>query len=264
MVAKPVLTDQDYGGVSRQMNLPAPASAAEPATKGYVDSAVEGLAWKDSVRVRAPANVNLAAPGANLDGIAMAANDRFLAPAQTAPAENGIYIWNGAAVPATRALDANTAAELEQAVVTVEEGTSADATFRQTAINFALGADPIAFDAFGTAAAPASEASAGIAEIATQAEADAGADDARIITPLKLANWSGRARRAAGLIGDGAALVFPLDHNLGTRDVTVSVYRNSGVFDDATCGVERTTINRVTLTFSAAPAANSLRVVVTA
>ena len=51
----------------------------------------------------------------------MVAADRFLAKNQTAPAENGIYIWNGAAVAATRALDANTAAELEQAIVTVED-----------------------------------------------------------------------------------------------------------------------------------------------
>lgn len=36
----------------------------------------------------------------------------------------------------------------------------------------------------------ASEAAAGIAEIATQAETDAGTDDARFVTPLKLANYS--------------------------------------------------------------------------
>lgn len=36
---------------------------------------------------------------------------------------------------------------------------------------------------------PATETQAGIAEIATQAETDAGTDDARIVTPLKLANF---------------------------------------------------------------------------
>jgi hypothetical protein len=38
----------------------------------------------------------------------------------------------------------------------------------------------------------ASETVKGIAELATQAETDAGVDDFRIVTPKKLANWSGR------------------------------------------------------------------------
>lgn len=37
----------------------------------------------------------------------------------------------------------------------------------------------------------AAEGTAGVAEIATQAETDAGTDDTRIVTPLKLANYSG-------------------------------------------------------------------------
>jgi hypothetical protein len=38
----------------------------------------------------------------------------------------------------------------------------------------------------------ATETVKGIAELATQAETDAGVDDSRIVTPKKLANWSGR------------------------------------------------------------------------
>lgn len=46
-----------------------------------------------------------------------------------------------------------------------------------------------AIDAFVTAAiGSASEANAGIAEVATQAETNAGTDDGRIVTPLKLRN----------------------------------------------------------------------------
>lgn len=37
----------------------------------------------------------------------------------------------------------------------------------------------------------ATESVAGVAEIATQAETDAGTDDSRFVTPLKLTNWSG-------------------------------------------------------------------------
>ena len=113
----------DFGNARRIVNLPNPASAQEPATRAYVDSAVEGLAWKDSCRVATQGNINLSSPGATIDGITMASGDRVLVRAQTTQSQNGIYIWNGSAVAMTRALDANTADELEQATTTVEEGT---------------------------------------------------------------------------------------------------------------------------------------------
>ena len=50
--------------------------------------------------------------------------------------------------------------------------------------------------------AASTEGATGVAELATQAETDAGADDTRIITPLKLANFS-------GLGGGGDTLVKP-------------------------------------------------------
>ena len=76
---KPILSDLDFGNVARILNLLDPTLAQHPATKAYVDSLVEGLAWKDSARVASVATINLAAPGANIDGVAMVANDRFIA-----------------------------------------------------------------------------------------------------------------------------------------------------------------------------------------
>jgi hypothetical protein len=263
-MARQVLADLDFNNAARITNLPDPNAAQQPATKAYVDNAVEGLAWKDSVRVATQANVNLAAPGANVDGIAMAANDRVLVRAQTAPAENGIYVWNGAATPMTRSGDASTAAELEQAITTVEEGTSAAASYRQTSINFALDAGAVTWTTFGTGAGAASEGTAGIAELATQAETDTGTDDARIVTPLKLATWSGRKRKAIATIGDAAATAFNIDHNFNTRDATVEVYRNSGNYDTVLPDITRPTVNRVTVTFAAAPALNAFNVVILA
>ncbi len=259
-----VNADLDFGGVSRILNLPTPSSATEPATRGYVDSAIEGLAWKDSVRVATQSNINLSSPGATIDGITMAVNDRVLVRSQTTASENGIYVWNGAAVAMTRALDASTAAELEQAVVTVEEGTSAGATFRQTAVNFTLDTDPVQWTSFGTSAPAATETTAGIAEIATQSETDAGTDDQRIVTPLKLANWSGRIRKYTTNIGDGSATQYTVTHNLNTRDVHVAVYRNSGNYDEVFVDIEHTTVNAVTIRFSSAPSSNAFRVVVLA
>lgn len=261
-MSKPILSDQDFGGTARILNLPDPTLAQHPATKNYVDGAVEGLSWKDSVRVASIANINLAAPGANIDGIAMAANDRFLAKDSTSAIDNGIYIWNGAATPATRALDANVFAELEAATVMVEEGTNAGTNWRQTQTNGVIGVNNVAFTIVLPGAPQATETQTGIAEIATNAETDTGTDDTRIVTPKKLKESKLFNKSFSATIGDGAATSFNIDHNLNTRDVIVRVCKTSGNYDDVECDITRPTVNRVTVTFAAAPALTSLRAVI--
>jgi hypothetical protein len=261
-MAKKIFTDFDFQSVSKVTNLPSPSSAGDAAPKSYVDSLVEGLAWKDSCRVSTQANLDLSNPGATIDGITMASQDRVLVRAQSTASENGIYVWNGSAVALTRSLDASTFAELEQAVTTVEEGTSAATTWRQDQINGTIGSSSISWVAFGTSAPSASESTAGIAELATQAETDTGTDDARIITPQKLANWSGRLRKVSSNVGDGSATSYTVTHNLNTRDVLVRVFPNSGQYDDVEVDVQRTGVNTVAVVFATAPASNAYRVVV--
>lgn len=261
-MARKFLTDLDFNSVSKVINLAAPSGTGDAATKGYVDSLVEGLAWKDSCRVATQANLNLSSPGATIDGITMASGDRVLVRSQTTTADNGIYVWNGSAVVMTRALDASTFPELEQAVTTIEEGTSAGTTYRQDQVNGTLGTSTISWVTFGTSAPAASETTAGIAEIATQAETDAGTDDARIVTPLKLATWSGRLRKVSSSVGDGSATSYTVTHNLNTRDVIVRVFPNSGNYDDVEVDVQRTSVNAVAVVFASAPASNAYRVVV--
>lgn len=255
------LQDIDFGTVAKIINLPAPVNPNDAVRLADLNSAVEGLAWKDSVLVSTQANISLASPGATVDGITMVAGDRMLVRAQTAGAENGIYVWNGAAVAATRSLDASTAAELEQAITTVEEGTSAGATFRQTAVNFTLGTTSVAWTLFGTSVPAASETTAGISELATQAETDAGTDDLRIVTALKLANHSGKKLKYVTTVGDGAATQYTVTHNLGTRDLTVQVYRTATPWDTVGVDVERTSTTTATVRFSAAPASGAYTVV---
>ena len=256
-----VKTNLDFGGVAKPVNLPDPSSAQDAATKAYVDSAVEGLAWKDSCRVATQSNVTLSSPGSTIDGVTMATNDRVLVRNQSTASQNGIYVWNGAASAMTRAPDASTSAELEQAVTTVEEGTDAGTTWRQTAVNFTLDSGSVSWSAFGTGVSAASETTAGIAEIATQAETDTGTDDARIVTPLKLAAWSGRIRKYTSDFGDGSATQFDFTHNFNTEDVHVSVRQNSDD-SDVIVDVRRTSVNVVRVNVASAPASNALRVVI--
>ncbi len=261
-MAKRVLSDLDFASASRITNLLNPASAQEPATRAYVDSAIEGLAWKDSCRVASNgANINLASPGATIDGVTMVSGDRFLAKDQSTNSQNGIYIWNGASSAATRALDADTFNELEQAITPIEEGTAAGAQFRQTAVNGTIGSSAVLWTNFNTAAPAASTGTPGIAALATQAEVDAGAVTNKIITPETLAAWAGRIRKAAASIGDGSATAYVVSHNFNTRDVQVAVFHNS-TFDEVFCDVVHTGVNSVTLTFASAPATNAYRVVV--
>ena len=71
-MARSILTDFDFGSVSKILNLPSPSNNGDAATKAYVDSLVEGLAWKDSCRVGTQANLSLSSPGSTIDGVTLA------------------------------------------------------------------------------------------------------------------------------------------------------------------------------------------------
>ena len=261
-MARKFFTDLDLQSVSKVINVPTPSAAGDAVPKSYVDSAVEGLAWKDSARVGTQSNINLSSPGATIDGVTMASQDRVLVRNQSTQSQNGIYVWNGAAVAMTRSLDASTFAELEQAIITVEEGTDAGTTWRQTQINGTIDSSNVIWTSFAAAAPAASETTPGIAEIATQAEVDAGTDDLRIVTPLKLATWSGRIKKYSTNIGDGSATSYTITHSLNTRDVIIRVFPNSGNYDDVEVDVQRTSTTTATLIFATAPGVNAYRVVV--
>ncbi len=262
-MARAIYVDLDLLNVSRVLNLPDATTAQEPATLAQVRSFVEGLAWKDSVRVKTQGNIDLSAPGATIDGISMSAGDRVLVASQTTASQNGIYVWTGASTPATRALDASTFAELEAAVVGVEEGTDTGTQWRQTQVNGTIDTSNVVWTPFIAAIPLASETTAGRVELATQAETDAGTDDNRAITPLKLVTWSGKTKRYTSDLGDGSATSFTLTHNLGSRALQVQVYRNSGNYDEIECEVRRTSTSALTLLFTTAPSSNQFTAVVT-
>jgi hypothetical protein len=123
----------DFNGV-RLLNAANPVSGTDVATKTYVDNARAGISVKDPVRVAAQGNVNLASPGAEMDGVALVQGDRFLAPHQNTGTQAGIYIFNGPTTAATRAPDADDSGEvLDGSMLAVAEGTDAGRQYIQVA-----------------------------------------------------------------------------------------------------------------------------------
>lgn len=262
--------DLDFNGDSTCRNMVDPTSAQDGATKAYVDSVVHGLNWKDNVRAASTANVTVASPGASIDSVALAVSDRVLLKDQTDPIENGIYVWNGAATPMTRSADADTFPKLEAAVVRVDDEAVASnkgTRWRQTAVNGTVGVDDVTWQSDDTSVPNASETVAGVVEIATQAEVDAGTATGGTgaplaVTPETLDGWADKPLRYAASIGNGADTSLPVSHNLGTQDVVVEVYRNSGNYDKVLCEIRHTDVNTVTLLFTTAPTTNQYRVVI--
>jgi hypothetical protein len=110
-------------------NVQTPSATTDAANKSYVDGLIAGLNalfdHKGSVRAASTANVTISNPGtATFDGVTLSNGERILLKNQTAPAENGIYVFNGSGVAMTRATDMDAWAEVPGAVVIVEEGTT--------------------------------------------------------------------------------------------------------------------------------------------
>lgn len=143
---------------------PPPRSHVNPATetgikflnmRGYPDSSYDSRIFHvrveanqvpfrqlSAARVASGTNLNLTSPGASIDSRAMSAGNRVLVNAQTSLVENGLYVWNGASTPMTRASDADSAEEISGATVQVLEGTYAGAAWVQSLTVTTLGTDP--------------------------------------------------------------------------------------------------------------------------
>lgn len=93
----------------------------------------------------------------------------------------------------------------------------------------------------------------------------AGTGDPQDLTAAQVRTILGLQQTYSANVGDGASNTITLTHNLGTKDVTVQVYRNSTPWDTIGCTVERPTTNTVDLKFNgSAPASNAYRAVIQA
>lgn len=230
-----------------------------------MDAVARGLDWKDSVRAASTGNLTISGPGATIDGVTMAANDRFLAKDQTTASENGIYVWNGAAVAATRAVDADASVEVTSGMATtVTEGTVNDNRVYMitTADPITLGTTALAFSQLGgsssvyVAGNGLTESPAGTFNVGASTGITVAADTVAVDTAVV-------ARKFAANIGDGSATAITVTHNFGSRDVTVQVYSSATPWDQQIADITLPTVNTATITFATAPAANAFRAVVT-
>jgi phage-related tail fiber protein len=140
--------------VTGNWSFNAPVTVAQPvsdnhaATKLYVDNAITGLDFKQSVRVATTANITLSGTQ-TIDGIAVAVGDRVLVKNQSAAYQNGIYTV--AASAWARATDANENAEVTSGLyLFVEQGAENGSTgwVLSTANPITVGATNLTFTQF--------------------------------------------------------------------------------------------------------------------
>lgn len=233
------------------------------------------------------------------DGTTPSVNDRILVRLQTNQAQNGIYTLTTVGSGSTnwvltRATDFDTSTEIAGGDFTfVDNGTTlANTGWVNVDEVTTVGTDPIVFQQFSGAGTYT--ASNGVVLNGTVFSFDprtgyglqTGASGAEI----KLATTSGLnlssdlavgagngisvltntvaidstvvVSKYAANVGDGSATSYTITHNLGTRDVIVSVYEGSGSYAEVICDVNHATTNTITLLFSVAPTLNQYRVVV--
>lgn len=202
--------DQSMGGF-KLTNLGTPTLGTDAATKTYVDNAIAGLAWKDSVRVATTANIALSGL-LTIDTITLIAGDRVLVKNQSTASENGIYVAASGAW--TRATDADDPNELDGAAVFVEEGsTQANTMWTQTGdgATFAVNSVWVQFGATVSLTAGAGLLDTGgtwSVELATDPglEFDAGGDGGRLRAKVDTAGGLQRVAAGLGVLLDGDSL----------------------------------------------------------
>lgn len=143
-------------------NVADPSSNTHAANKQYVDNKIAGLSWKEEVRVATTANGTLAsafANGQSVDGQSLVTGDRILLKNQSAQAENGIYTVNVSGAP-TRATDADTTTDLNNATVSVTDGTvNGGLAYTQSTKNPTVGSSNIVWVVFGAGSAYSADGS---------------------------------------------------------------------------------------------------------
>lgn len=244
-----------------------PTDDQDAATKYYVDQAVQGLTWKVAANLLSTVNVALTGSTGTLNidtyGALGAADSgyRIVLTNQTTDTEDGIYVYNdnGTAYTLTRSTDANPYTELIGATIYIQEGTTkAGTSWSQSNHYLTSFAGQTWVQIAGVGIYTAGD---GIAITDNIISADAGTGIIVNGSGINIDTASVVTKYAAN-VGDATNTSYTITHNLGTKDVIVSVYDNSSPFAEVICDVQHTSTTAITLLFSVAPTSNQYRVVV--
>ena len=221
-----------------------PSATTDAANKAYVDNAVAGLAWKDSVRAATTANITLSAPQ-TIDGVSITAGQRVLVKNQSTGNQNGVYVC--AAGAWTRATDADTDTELQGMAVFVEEGSTQAGTAwtLSTDLPITVGTTTLTYAQFGGG----QTYTAGLGLVGTTTfDVGAGngitvAADAISVDPAVVVR-----KYAAALTG--TASPETVTHNLNTRDIHLLVYNGGSPYTAVEVDWDAATVNTATVRYN--------------
>jgi hypothetical protein len=249
------------------------------ATRAYVDAATAGLNVHQSVKAATTAALSgtvtyangSSGVGATLTlGTALTTldtsytlqnGDRILVKNQATAAHNGVYTWATGGTVLTRATDYDQTPEVDAGdFIFVEYGTvNNDTGWVQTASVTTIGTDAITFTQFSGAGTYLGGAGLTLDGNTFNVGAGTGitinADTVAIDTSVV-------ARKYSANVGDGSNTAYTLTHNLGVRDVQVTIYDNSAPYAEVVCDVEHTSTTTAVIRFSVAPTSNQYRVVI--
>ncbi|QLH52738.1 MAG: hypothetical protein CH6_0013 [Candidatus Kapaibacterium sp.] len=281
-------------------NLADPVNPTDAANKQYVDNAIQGIDAKASVRAATTANITLSGTQ-TIDGVSLSVGDRVLVKDQTTASQNGIYVvasgaWSRASDADTWAELVSAFVWVESGTQNGDTGwlctVDPGGTLGTTAVTWVqfTGAGQInagngLSKTGNTLDVNVDNSSIEIVSDTLRVK-DGGITEEKIANgavnlatkvtgTLPISNGGTGATTAAGAranlgatgkyattIGDGSTTNFVVNHNLGTMDVVVQIYRNSSPYDVVLTDVEITNANSVTIRFAVAPSSNQFRVVV--
>lgn len=229
------------------VTVPTPAGDNEASPKSYVDNVAAGLKWKDSARVRAQGDITVAAPGANIDSIAMSVDDRVLMDQQGTSTEDGIYLWKGAAVPMVRTTDAQVGDGFKSVALFIEEGTDADLAMVCTNDEGSdvVGTDNLAFTTFsGGAVAHAMGGAVHTAD--TLANLNTKISDGTVVDKDTANSWGEKQTLNSGGVADAPVTVAPMAANPTTPvDGDIWTITAGGVLGRSNGQIKRLDLNQI-------------------